>query len=285
MPARIVAVRGLLDQRVPIVVDDFHYIARDLQGDLVRALKPVIFDGVPVVIIAIPHRRYDAVKVEKEMTGRIAPIDIPNWSEAELRYIPETGFRLLNYDVHVAVAHRLGSQAIGSPHLMQEFCRGIGKIYSVGYAESRRPLNVTVADLEGVFTYVAETIGRPIFEKLAKGPNTRRDRIKRIMKSGRAVDIYELVLHALAEIGPGLTSIEYEELRAAMRDITEGQLPQINEISRVLKHMDQIAATDESSSPVIDYEDHDRKLHITDPFFAFYLRWGELARRDENGAA
>jgi hypothetical protein len=25
---------------------------------------------------------------------------------------------------------------------------------------------------------------------------------------------------------------------------------------------------------VIDYEKDDRRLHITDPFFAFFLRWG-----------
>jgi len=33
------------------------------------------------------------------------------------------------------------------------------------------------------------------------------------------------------------------------------------------------------STPVIDFEDEEKKLHITDPFFAFYLRWGELLSR------
>ncbi len=40
--------------------------------------------------------------------------------------------------------------------------------------------------------------------------------------------------------------------------------------------MASIAASDQSSTPVIDFEEADKKLHITDPFFAFYLRWGEL---------
>jgi hypothetical protein len=38
--------------------------------------------------------------------------------------------------------------------------------------------------------------------------------------------------------------------------------------------MASIAATDQSSTPVIDFEEEEKKLHITDPFFAFYLRWG-----------
>jgi hypothetical protein len=36
----------------------------------------------------------------------------------------------------------------------------------------------------------------------------------------------------------------------------------------------RISSTDESSAPVIDYESEERKLHVTDPFFAFFLRWG-----------
>jgi chloramphenicol 3-O-phosphotransferase len=92
--SRVVALSGLRDSNNPLVVDDFHYIPRDMQGSIVRALKPLIFNGLPVVIIAIPHRRYDALKVEKEMTGRISPIEIPIWSDAELQFISDTGFGL-----------------------------------------------------------------------------------------------------------------------------------------------------------------------------------------------
>jgi hypothetical protein len=77
---------------------------------------------------------------------------------------------------------------------------------------------------------------------------------------------------------PGLVSIEYEELRAAIREVSSTQIPQLHEVSRVLRHMSTIAATDQSSTPVIDFDDDDKKLHITDPFFAFYLRWGDLSR-------
>jgi hypothetical protein len=76
---------------------------------------------------------------------------------------------------------------------------------------------------------------------------------------------------------PGLVSIEYEDLRAAIRNISAADIPQLHEIARVLKHMSTIASTDESSTPVIDFEEDEKKLHITDPFFAFYLRWGKLS--------
>lgn len=276
--SRVVALRGLRASNIPLVVDDFHYIPREMQGSIIRALKPLIFDGLPVVIIAIPHRRYDALKVEKEMTGRISPIDIPTWSEAELHFISDTGFGLLNYEVSPDFNSHLSSEAIGSPHLMQDFCRGVSKLIGVERKSKIEGLEVTTDQVERVFRDVAETIGRPIFEKLARGPRQRTDRLQRELKSGRTVDIYQLVLHGLAHIRPGLVSLEYEDLRTAIKDVSGAQIPQLHEVARVLKHMATIAATDQSSTPVIDFEDEEKKLHITDPFFAFYLRWGDLER-------
>jgi hypothetical protein len=85
-----------------------------------------------------------------------------------------------------------------------------------------------------------------------------------------------LVLHALAHLRPGLITLEYEDLRSAIREVSADKIPQLQEVARVLKHMSDIAATDQSSTPVIDFNDADKQLHITDPFFAFYLRWGRL---------
>ena len=61
-----------------------------------------------------------------------------------------------------------------------------------------------------------------------------------------------------------------------VRDVSATQIPQLQEVARVLKHMATIASSDQSSTPVIDFEEDEKKLHITDPFFAFYLRWGNL---------
>ncbi len=274
--ARVAALTGLRKAKVPVVIDDFHYLPRDLQGELVRALKPLIFDGQPVVLIAIPHRRYDAMKVEKEMTGRILPVEIPSWTTEELDFIPETGFQKLDGIMSVPVASRLASESIGSPHLMQEFCRAICRTHGIEDSFGGRSVDLGDVPLQRVFAETAETIGRPIFEKLAKGPRQRSDRIPRQLKGGGEVDIYGLVLHALAHLRPDLVTLEYEDLRVAIRAVSAQDAPQLQEVARVLKHMSDIAATDQSSTPVIDFDDDEKRLHITDPFFAFYLRWGNL---------
>jgi hypothetical protein len=224
---------------------------------------------LPVVIIAIPHKRYDAMKVEREMTGRISIIPIPVWSKNELKFIAEIGFGKLKYEVSDYIISWFADEAIGSPHLMQEFCRKISASINNNDTLSREIV-------ETMFREIASNIGRPIFEKLMKGPRQRNDRIQRELKTGRKVDIYGLILAALAHIKPGLISIEYEDLRQSIREIISSQLPQLHEVARVLKYMSIIAATDESSAPVIDFDDNEKLLHITDPFFSFYLKWGEI---------
>src|SRR5690606_20185045 len=111
---------------------------------------------------------------------------------------------------------------------------------------------------------------------LAKGPRQRADRMQRKLKDGSTVDIYGLILKALAFLKPGLISLEYEDLRQGIREVAEPPAPQLHEVARVLKHMATIAATDESSAPVIDFDEKEKKLHITDPFFSFYLKWGKI---------
>jgi hypothetical protein len=73
-----------------------------------------------------------------------------------------------------------------------------------------------------------------------------------------------------------LFTLEYQDLRSAIREVSADKIPQLQEVARVLKHMSDIAATDQSSTPVIDFNDADKQLHITDLFFAFCLRWGRL---------
>ncbi|HHW1460018.1 TPA: hypothetical protein ACUS1X_000624 [Escherichia coli] len=70
-----------------------------------------------------------------------------------------------------------------------------------------------------------------------------------------------------------MQSIQYEELRSAIRELVQDAPPQAHEVTRVIEKMAKIAATEEASTPVIDWDKEDRKLHITDPFFAFYLKW------------
>jgi hypothetical protein len=268
-------IKALKAQRPAVIIDDFHYISRDLQGKITRSLKPLVFDGITVIFLAIPHRRYDAIKVEREMNGRINLIEVPAWDEAELLQISELGFPLLNVVPNLITSKHLADHAHGSPHLMQEFCKHICLLSDFKETvHPKRTLDATF-DYTKIFKRVANELGKNIFDKLAKGPRPRTDRLPRTLKSGKTADIYRVILIALSHMAPGVSTIEYEPLRGALREILASDLPQAHEVSRVLEQMAKVSSTDESSVAVIDYEKDERKLHITDPFFAFFLRWGK----------
>jgi hypothetical protein len=119
-----VAARKALSGSVHVlVIDDFHYVARDVQLAIVRGLKDLVFDGLGVVLASVPHRAFDAVRVEKEMTGRVTHLNVTAWSADELMEIARLGFAALNLvDPGDKLARRLAEESFASPHLMKEFC-------------------------------------------------------------------------------------------------------------------------------------------------------------------
>lgn len=246
--------------RIPLIIDDFHYIDREQQLNIVRAIKNPVLKGFPVILIAIPHRRFDPIRVEREISGRIEIMSIPYWEDDELLRIPQKGFPLLNIELNQDHLKEFASQALGSPHLMQEFC--------LKYAKNGGVIN------DDFFYEIAVDTCRVVFEKLLQGPRQRTDRKIYTLKTGEKTDIYGVILFSLSTLKPGLQTYVYEDIRSAIRESINDSLPASNQISRTLKYMSEIAINDESSTPVIDWEADDYRLHITDPYFAFFLRWG-----------
>ncbi|WP_040197845.1 ATP-binding protein [Candidatus Soleaferrea massiliensis] len=270
------AIRFLSENRIPLIVDDFHYIDRNVQTAIVRALKAPVMHGLPVVFIAIPNRKFDVLKVEREMTGRLEIFEIPSWSLDELAMIADTGFQELNVHIPDTLKMSLAQEALSSPHLMQEFCKAICEEQQIVKPAKERSSVDESIDLPNLFQKIARNTGRPLFEKLARGPRQRSDRIKRRLKDGTVTDIYGAVMAAFVQMKPGMDSVNYDRFRGYLRDVLDSDLPQKNEITRVLDKLTEICYNTGASTPVIDWDSEEDILTITDSFFAFYLRWKGL---------
>ncbi len=81
------------------------------------------------------------------------------------------------------------------------------------------------------------------------------------------------MLTAIAATGP-LTALTYTDLRGSLRDVLASEPPQRNEVTRVLDEMTKIAREKIEGEPVVDYDEELSTLYISDPFFAYFLRWG-----------
>jgi hypothetical protein len=268
---RSVAIKALNRQNKPIIIDDFHYIPEPIQTHIVRSLKNPIFDGLRLVLISVPHRAYDTVKVESEMTGRVQQLNITSWTENELMEISGKGFPLLNIQPNPGADKIFASESFGSPQLMQEFCLNICKIHNI--KESReQPAKITGEPKNIFFERIAESItSKTDFELLAKGPRAR-DRNQREFNDGRQGDIYLSILTATANTGPK-TEIQYEEIRSKLRSMLKDEIPQRHEISRALVKMEEISLKSPGTPKILEWDKRDAILYILDPYFAFYMRW------------
>jgi hypothetical protein len=269
----ITAVKEALSTNLRVlVVADFHYISPELQLQVVRGLKDLVFNGLPVVFASVPHRAYDAVRVEKEMTGRVEQLSINFWADNELERIAARGFEVLNaVDPGGALARRLARESFSSPHLMQDFCLQLGK--DNGIRETApAAVELRAPEWDPFFRARGSAASKAAFDLLARGPRQRADRKSRELATGQTTDIYGVVLAAIAETGP-LTELTYEQLRAAIRSVIE-EPPQRHEVTRVLEEMARISRDNIEGEPVLDYDTELSTLYIADPFFAYFLRWG-----------
>ncbi|WP_367321645.1 hypothetical protein [Streptomyces sp. HUAS ZL42] len=261
-----------------LVVDDFHYIDQSIQLEIVRSLKDLVFDGLPAIVASVPHRAYDAVRVEKEMTGRVAHLSISPWDDEDLLSIAKKGFAALALvDQESRLAHRLSRESFSSPHLMQQFCKRLCRENGVSKTMDEPLVLAPPESWADFFSQSAADTSKAAFDLLAQGPRRRTDRLQRELKDGRTVDIYGAVLEAIAHTGPSL-AIGYDQLRTSLREVLANEVPQRHEVTRVLDQMTKIAKEDIQGEPVVDYDEGLSTLHVSDPYFAFYLRWGQSGR-------
>jgi hypothetical protein len=88
-----------------ILIDDFHYMARDLQSDAALQLKTAAERGICIAVASVPHRSDDVVRANTELRGRTIRLDTKFWSVPELVGIPKVGFEKLS--VHIEEVPRL----------------------------------------------------------------------------------------------------------------------------------------------------------------------------------
>lgn len=270
------AVAALLSAKKVVVIDDFHYINPQVQTGLVRGLKQAVFDGLSVVLILIPHRMHEAATAEMDVDGRTQTIVIPDWQPTELFAIAETGARELAIRMHATTIERMISESFQSPHLMQDFCSLICADCDV-WETHVGPLK-TVTFINGAdefFTRFAHTISPETFRALQRGPE-RTNRIERTLKAGGTCDTYEAILLAIQKLNV-MTPVSWGALRQSLQEILVDE-PQQHEITRVLEKMDEIAKS-RDGEPVLDYVKKQRELHLVDPFFRYYVRWGALVAK------
>ncbi|GAA2062674.1 ATP-binding protein [Leifsonia soli] len=268
-----VAVQALRDLPVPIVIDDFHYVDAALKLDLTRIVKALI-RITHVVMIAVPHEAFEAVRQEPDMNGRIWNLTILPWEQDELLEISRTGFPLLNLtDPNEVVGQKLSEVSMGAPFLMQQLCLDYCLERDI-FATLPKPTELSVEDdWPAFFKRVADRIVPGVFDALSRGPRTHgQERSERHLKDRSGVtDIYGAILYSISKLGP-VRTVPYLTLTHKIDELFV-EAPQSQQVTSSLGHMANIARDARGAGDAaLDYKNDE--LHILDPFLSFYLRYG-----------
>ena len=115
-------VKEIANSDFVVLVDDFHYMPRDVQAEVAKSLKEAVRLGVKVCTAAVRHRGDDLVRANPELRGRVRAVDIQYWGNADLSKIAEAGFGELGLRIDVPSVNKLVLESAGSPQLMQLLC-------------------------------------------------------------------------------------------------------------------------------------------------------------------
>lgn len=263
-----------------VMVDDFHYMPRDVQVEVAKELKEAARREVRIVTAAVPHRADDVVRANPELRGRVTAIDVPYWDAADLVRIAEAGFSALNVEISPASAERLARESAGSPQLMQALC--LYACFVLGATErlpARTAKTLTAEDHTKVCKLTSTVCDfRSLVDVLDAGPRTRgAERRTYTFSDGSAGDVYRVVLRAVAA-EPLSLSFSYDELIERVRSVCRGDAPPGSSVVGTVTHMQKLAIDQLPTHRVLDWDEDAQVLHIPDPYFLFYLRWSDRLR-------
>ena len=260
----------LIKSRIVLVIDDFHYIDKEIQLYLARTLKAEIFNGLRAILLSLPHRSDDAIRLNPDLIGRMSFIELAPWSKDELKEIARKGFSLLKMDISEDTLDYIAAESALSPQLMQENCFNIA--FQVQETDSQ------IVTIKAAQTAFKETVAEykhysDIAQNILAGPAKGRSRRKTYhTKDGRRCDIYGLILLSISA-DPPVLKISLEEIRQRMEAIIASTetLPNALSLSKMLKHVEEIIHQTHPDNDTIDWKNS--TLYILDPFLLFYLRW------------
>lgn len=253
-----------------LVLDDFHYAPEESQLYIAQQLKDAIRRDFKAIVISLPHRADDAIRKNADLQGRLSLINIQPWQLQELEEIARLGFQKLNISIEERLIERIAVESLTSPQLMQYICLSICTLLD---ADEKEITEIPERILETAFKFTTMNFEyRDVVKVLKDGPYTRGRERKQFQVKGGHVDLYTLIIQAIA-IDPPLMGMTLDELKQRIDSfITDGPKPDKKAIRDALAKLQMIIDERENIYKVFEWKD--QTLYILDPIFLFYLRWG-----------
>lgn len=255
-----------------LVLDDFHYAQEEIQLHIAQQLKDAIRKEFKAIVISLPHRADDAIRKNADLSGRLSLINIEPWQIEELEEIAKKGFVQLGVRIDDEMARKISVESLTSPQLMQYICLSICTLLDL---DNKEVEEIPEEVLEEAYKFTTINFEyRDIVKVLKEGPNTRGKQRKIFTTNkGKSLDIYGLIVESIA-VNPPLMGLTVDDIKHRIDNliIETDKKPDRQTIRDSLNKLQAILNEKENIYKVFEWKDN--TVHILDPLFLFYLRWG-----------
>jgi len=263
-----------------VFLDDFHYIARDLQESIGRQIKTGSEAGIRFCIASVPHRSDDVVRSNHELRGRTINIDTSFWTLGDLDKIATQGFRALNVEVPANVISRFSQESCTSPQIMQALCLQLCFNLRLRDSEEElRKIDVTEIELKEALEQASTRADyTSLIKQMHAGPRVRGTERKEFQFiDGTIGDAYRASLLALSQ-DPPATEFNYADLLTRINAVCTHDKPVGSSITESLKQIAGFAEQMHPTQRIVEWdaEAASGTFAIIDPYFLFFLRSSEL---------
>lgn len=282
------AIKVMVEKKCTLLIDDFHYVDFDVQKEICRQLKGDLENEIghpPIIICSIPSRADATTRALNELHGRVASIKFTRWDKKELENIIHRGFTSLNYEIESSpeIMDYFLTEALGSPHVIQDCCKVIGRISNIKSASikvwSREVLKIDEIIVKESLKEVASELNYDrSYRLLEEGLNTKgRPRVLHpIIGEGdilEEADVYQIILKAL-EFDPPEDTLSRNDIEARISKVVRNRNPARSSIGGVLKNINRLVLDTNPRNKILEWDEGANELIIMDPLFLLYLRHG-----------
>ena len=259
-------------EKLVMVIDDFHYAPPEKRMQIAQQLKDAIRRGFKAIVVSLPHRADEAIRQNADLSGRLSLINMEAWEVKDLKEIAKIGFAKLDIEIEDDIAEKIAIESLTSPQLMQYICLNICTILELSQSGEKR---VCSDILETAYRYTTANFEYgDVVAFLKKGPNPRGKSRKHFKaKDGRSYDLYELIVKSIAE-NPPIMQLEFEDVQERIVKLLDddSEKPKAQAIREHLTKLQELINGREDIFRVLDWKEG--TLYILDPLFLFYLCWG-----------
>lgn len=261
--AVIDALDALAKRRITLIVEDFHFLEQKVQRSILRALKSAVFEGLKVVLLAVPQHAFDPSDVESEVEGRVHHVKINRWSNDDLAQICVKGFDALGIYIPANVIDRICEDGFGNPLLVQEICLEV-----CDSMPQNTPLDG--AFLSKVYERIISQKGLERYDRVGNSRTVAGYPPVVELRDGGEEVTAAVLLASVARLGP-LPVTSYQDIQGSFSSLSRANPPTPEMTSMIF---DGIADTvSMGGAPPLEWLHARQELALNDPFMMFYMRW------------